>query len=255
MANDALVRLFGFPATLVHSDTMVLDRWLFLRRHLPRIREGSKFLVEIGCGSGAFTIGAAKRGYAALGLSWDERNQRVAEIRAAICAAKTAAFDVYDVRCLDRRDDLRGRCDVLVCCETIEHIIDDSKLMTDMGRCLKPGGTLLLTAPNFDFRSIGCDEGPFLPIEDGRHVRRGYKKEDLERLCGVAGLEVCEIGYCSGYLSQKIGLIQHRLSKIHPLITWAMLAPLRVLPPLFDRYIDAMSHWPGYCITLVARKP
>ena len=36
-------------------------------------------LIDIGCGSGAFSIGAALRGYNSLGLSWDERNQQVAE--------------------------------------------------------------------------------------------------------------------------------------------------------------------------------
>ena len=142
--------MFRFPATLIHGDTLVLDRWLWLRKHLPAIPSGSKRLLDIGCGTGAFTIGAARRGYRALGLSWDDRNQNVAQQRATICRADLAEFQVLDVRKLDQRPDLREGFEIVVCCENIEHILNDQKLMVDMSRCLRSGGTLLLTTPNFD---------------------------------------------------------------------------------------------------------
>jgi 2-polyprenyl-3-methyl-5-hydroxy-6-metoxy-1,4-benzoquinol methylase len=75
MDKSTLGRWFGFPATLVHGDTLVLDRWFWLTRYLPVTRNGES-LLDVGCGTGAFTIGAARRGYRAIGLSWDERNQR-----------------------------------------------------------------------------------------------------------------------------------------------------------------------------------
>jgi 2-polyprenyl-3-methyl-5-hydroxy-6-metoxy-1,4-benzoquinol methylase len=43
---------------------------------------------------------------------------------------------------------------VALCFENIEHILNDSKLMVDMGRCLKPGGTLLLTTPYVHYKPI-----------------------------------------------------------------------------------------------------
>ena len=55
-------------------------------------------MIDVGCGTGAFSIGAALRGYDTLGLSWDERNQSVAGGRAEICKANTAKFEVLDVR-------------------------------------------------------------------------------------------------------------------------------------------------------------
>ena len=84
-----------------------------------------------------------------LGLSWSARNQEVAGYRARLCNARSAAFDVLDVRRLDTRQDLIGKYDVAICCETIEHIIDDRKLIVDIAGCLKPGGRLLLTTPYF----------------------------------------------------------------------------------------------------------
>lgn len=250
-----LVHIFGFPATLVHGDTLVLDRWLWLRQHLPLVVPGSKSLLDVGCGTGAFTMGAARRGYRALGLSWDQRNQNVARHRAAICKAALADFEVQDVRYLDQRPDLREKFEIVVCCENIEHILNDQKLMVDMGRCLKAGGTLLLTAPNFNYRPMTRhDDGPFLQVETGGHVRRGYTAEGLERLCAAAGLNVLHVGYCSGFFSQKITALMRTASSIHPLFGWALVFPLRMLPTLFDPWIFKVFNWPGYSITLIAVK-
>src|SRR6266481_5239985 len=105
MDRSALVRLVGFPATLVHGDPLVLDRWFWLKARLPKTRNDER-LLEVGCGSGAFPIGAALRGYRAVGLSWDERS--VAKERAIYCKAPSAQFEVLDIRELDRRADLVG---------------------------------------------------------------------------------------------------------------------------------------------------
>jgi 2-polyprenyl-3-methyl-5-hydroxy-6-metoxy-1,4-benzoquinol methylase len=142
--------------------------------------------LDVGCGSGAFTIGAARMGYDALGLSWDRRNQMVAAERAAIAKAQGAHFDVCDVRHLGERRDLLGKFDVVVCLETIEHILDDYKLVVDIRMCLKPGGVLLLTTPNREFRAIGplSDDGHLSVVEDGGHVRRGYLESDLRSARG-----------------------------------------------------------------------
>lgn len=252
--RSPLVRMLGFPGTLIHGDTLVLDRWRWLADHLPEVPKGSRRLLDVGCGSGAFTIGAAVRGYDALGLSWDERNQRIARERAAQCGAPGADFIVCDVRRLDRAPDLRGQFDVIVCTETIEHVLDDAKLMRDMSACLRPDGTLLLTTPNVEYRPMGGDEGPFRPVEDGAHVRRGYSDRDLARLCAQAGLRVERVGYCSGVLSQKITWLARKLGHVHPMFAWALTLPLRPLPPLFDAWATRATGWPGYSITLVARR-
>lgn len=255
MDKSLLVKFLGFPATLIHGDTLIMDRWLWLIKHLPKTRQ-MEALIDIGCGSGAFSIGAALRGYNVLGLSWDERNQRVAGERAEICNAKTAKFDVLDVRRLDSRDDLAINFDVAICFEVIEHIINDKKLIIDIATCLKPGGRLLLTTPYFFYHPITCcDKGPFSKIEDGSHVRRGYTKAMLEEICRQANLIPQNISYCSGFLSQKITYIQRILSKVHPLVGWGTILPFRLLPLLFDKFITSRFHWPFYSICLEAYKP
>src|SRR5262245_41129673 len=190
--------MFGFRATLIHGDTFVLDRWRWLKRRLPVTANGET-LLDVGCGTGAFTIGASRRGYRATGLSWDERNQTVALERAQLCGMSNIEFPIQDVRELDRREDFKGQFDFVVCLETIEHVLDDRKLMRDMASCLRPGGRLLLTAPNYYYRAITAgDNGPFSTQEAGWHVRRGYSAAALKELCRNASLEVEEINSCSG---------------------------------------------------------
>ena len=64
MDKSLLAKLVGFPATLIHGDTLVLDRWLWVRKRLPETRNGET-LLDVGCGTGAFSIGAARLGYQA----------------------------------------------------------------------------------------------------------------------------------------------------------------------------------------------
>lgn len=252
--KSLLVKLFGFPATLIHGDTLVLDRWIWLKQRLPEAHNQEK-LIDIGCGTGAFTIYASLKGYDALGLSWDERNQTVAQERALMCKANSAHFEIQDVRKLDERQDLLGQFDVAICFENIEHIINDQKLLCDIAMCLKPGGKLLLTTPNYHYKPISeGDAGPFQLIEDGGHVRKGYTQEQLSELCQIAGLVPDAFSFCSGFSSQKITFLLRFFSKINHILAWILTLPLRILPPILDSSLSKFIDYPGYSICLEAHK-
>lgn len=253
MDRSSLVRIFGYRAAFIHGDTLMLDRWRWLKPRLPVTRNGER-LLDVGCGSGAFTVGAAKRGYASIGLSWDRRNQEVAAERARITGA-AASFRVQDVRLLHECSDLKDVFDIALCFENIEHILDDRKLVRDIYACLRPGGLLLLTAPNLYYRPItGSDAGPFARTEDGGHVRRGYNGAMLRELCESGGFLVEQIDSCSGFLSQKVTALMRAARRLG-LLGWALAIPLRIFPPIFDRAIKKLTLWPDYSICLVAYKP
>jgi len=258
MNTSLLVRLFGFRGALVHSDTLVLDRWKWLKKRIPVTANGES-LLDVGCGTGAFTIGAAKRGYKATGVSWNERNQSVAAQRAAYSRAKNTQFVVGDVRNLDDLNALSEHYDVVICFECVEHIINDDKLIKDISQRILPGGRLLLTTPNYLYCPIDHnDSGPFHDTETGWHVRKGYTPDMLNELCQRAGLRLSRTTYCSGYLSQKVtGL--WRLSEKYMrsrVIAWAVTLPLRLIPLLLlDGLLTRFIDWPFYSICIEAYKP
>jgi SAM-dependent methyltransferase len=251
--RSLLVRLFGARAALLHGDMMMLDRWSFVKTAMPRTRNGES-VFDVGCGTGAFTLNLARRGYRAVGLSWDERNQAVAEERAALCGLSgRAQFPIGDARELDRHEQYKGQFEYVLSLENIEHLLDDRKLMRDLAACLKPGGWLVLSSPNKDYHAVTPIElGPFDKTEErGWHVRRGYTEQMLRELAEAAGLRVERIGYCSGWLSQMLtGVLRYG-----GMLGWAVTLPLRVLPPLLDPLLTRLFRYRGFSITMVAYKP
>ena len=258
MSSSLLVRVIGFHGTLMHGDTMVLDRWRWLKRRLPLTGNGET-LLDVGCGTGAFTIGAARRGYRSTGISWDERNQQVAAERAQICGAGGADFVIGDVRRLDTNDALGHDYDVLICLECVEHILDDRKLFRDMAARMKPGARLLLTTPYYFYRPLNrYERGPWQKTEEGWHVRRGYTPDMLRELCQSAGLTCSEISYCSGFLSQKATWFWRATTGLPggvPL-RWLLTSPVRLLTAILpDSLLTRALNWPFFSIGLEAYKP
>jgi hypothetical protein len=95
--------------------------------------------------------------------------------------------------------------------------------------------------------------GPFLLIEDGRHVRRGYTRASLVHLCAQTGFLIEEFSTCSGFFSQQITTL---LRFIQPYsLSWVLTFPLRILPLALDRIVARLSGWTDYSICLVAYKP
>ena len=160
---------------------------------------------------------------------------------------------MQDVRTLSVRYDLKECFDVATCFETIEHIIDDQEVMRSLAGILRPGGRLFLTTPSQEYIPMDAyDNGPFKEIEDGGHVRKGYTPERLAYLAEQAGLKVEEIGFCSGWSSQKITTVLRGLTRrVGYGPAWALTLPLRLVPPLLDN--RGQTHSP-YTICMLATK-
>ena len=245
-----------FYKTLIHGDLLVMDRWRWLSRVASHRSKGR--VLDVGCGGGAFCFGLARQGFSCVGLSWDVPRMERAQSRArGIGVEEAVTFVVQDARHLDQRGDWNSAFDYVVCTENIEHILDDCKLMRDMNRVLTDRGILFLTTPNKDYIPIGVGDSKtaLSPVEDGGHVRVGYDEADIHRVCGSSGFDVLDVGYCSGFLSQKLtGLYRVLIASCGVPVAWAIICPLRIIPVLFDGPLSRLLKWPGYSICLVAQK-
>ena len=169
---------------------------------------------------------------------------------------ESASFEICDVRKLHEKTEWISAFDIVLCCENIEHILDDFLLVKSMAACLKPGGRLLLTTPHLHrIPQNFMDYGPFPDFEDGRHVRAGYNRSMLGELCAHSGLIVEEFSFISGPISQLHAWILWQIGdRSHPLIGWVVVLPLRALPPLFDKPLMRLFGFAPFCIGLEAYK-
>lgn len=81
--------------------------------------------------------------------------------------------------------------DAVTMFDVIEHVDDDARAIAEARRVLRPGGFLLVTTPNEQWRfPYHAALQPICPTEAEmvarwRHVRRGYAIDALARLTGV----------------------------------------------------------------------
>ena len=236
--NNSLVRLFGWHALIFQQvDPCVSDRWRWLRRHLARPAQRT---LDAGCGAGEFTLYSARLGNSSVGVSFDERLNHLARERARLLRLANVKFVTADLRELDRVSAQWESFDQIICLETIEHILDDRKLLCDLARLLKANGRLLLTTPFKNSRPLLGDH--LSNTEDGGHVRWGYTHTEMEILFAECGLQVIGAEYLSGLVSQQLTNVTRRVSKIHPRLGWAIVLPFRIF-----QLMDApLTRWLGY---------
>ncbi len=96
-------------------------------------------LLDVGCGSGWFSQRAAARG--ARVTSLDIGLRLLAETMRK-CQTRPVAADACRLPFAD------GSFDVVVSSECIEHTLDPLQALRDICRVVRPGGTIVVTAPN-----------------------------------------------------------------------------------------------------------
>ncbi|MBM4388483.1 MAG: class I SAM-dependent methyltransferase [Deltaproteobacteria bacterium] len=245
--KNFLFGILGFWALILHGDTAVFDRWVWLRKKIAR---GPLRTLDAGCGSGAFTMYAAKVGNEALGISFDEGNNRIAEMRAEVLGLKSVSFVQGDLRRLDEMKNI-GLFDQVICCETIEHIKDDRKLSKHLASVLKPGGRLLLTTPYRFYHPLPGDI--LSETEDGGHMRWGYTHEEMKEVLESAGFKVESEEYVTGLISQALIRLERVISPLNHYLAWAVVFPFRIFTVL-DLLITKLTGYPHLSIAVVAKK-
>jgi 2-polyprenyl-3-methyl-5-hydroxy-6-metoxy-1,4-benzoquinol methylase len=247
-----MLRVLGWRSLLIHGDPCVLDRWLWLRRHL---HQGQVRTFDAGCGNGVFSIYAARAGNEVVAASFSAQEQQDARRRADRVGAANIDFRTLDLRELEQHRASFGLFDQIICFETIEHITDDQGLVRSLAAMLAPGGQLLLSTPFDAHRPLYTEQANPSSVEDGSHVRYGYSRDRLRELALDAGLEVAAEGFISGVVSQKTTNLMRRLTERFGLMAaWLVVLPLRGLV-LLDAPLTRLWRYPYLSVALCARKP
>lgn len=204
---------------------------------------------------------AAMLGNEAVGLSFEKRNNKVAEERASILGIDKVRFLNADLRVLELCKPDLGLFDQIICTEVIEHILNDKKLISDLSDLLKPRGKLFLTTPFKHYKPLIGDA--LSELEDGGHVRWGYTHEEVEKLLNEAGIEVLERSFIGGFMSQQVENVARLVLKLKILtlldprlrvaVAESVTFPLRVFL-IADKWLTNRLRYPFFTIAVVGRK-
>ncbi len=163
------------------------------------------------------------------------------------------SFIYGDLRKLDEIETL-GKFDQIICFETMEHILNDKKLIKDFFAILKPGGKLLLTTPYKYYKPLYKDDiNRLSACENMGHVRWGYTHEEMADLLKKSGFEIEAAEYITGYLSQQLINLQRILAQINSKLAWFIIFPLRIFQ-FFDPLLAKIIKYPFLSIGVVAVK-
>jgi SAM-dependent methyltransferase len=169
-------------------ELSVLSRYLEL--------DGRKRILDIGSGKGAFAGKLARAGHDVVGVDPSANAASIARAyvdpngKVVLGAGEALPFSPAS---FDRA--------VSVC--VLEHTRDDSKVLSEVSRVLKPGATFAL--------SVDCLDSPYVSESFRRHYREEYRCNQfysdpkLREMLAKAGFETLETRYLfSGRLSVAI---------------------------------------------------
>jgi 2-polyprenyl-3-methyl-5-hydroxy-6-metoxy-1,4-benzoquinol methylase len=100
-------------------------------------------VLNVGCGTGGFNVAAERAGASTWGIDASDDAVRICELRRAIGAGGRYARAAAEA--LPFSD---GAFDVVYCLSTLEHVESVEAAVSEMVRVLRPGGAVLLYAPN-----------------------------------------------------------------------------------------------------------
>lgn len=228
-------------------DYITLNRDAWVRRQAALIPAGSRVL-DVGAGSCPYRAHFAHCGYQTQDLAALSDDQvRDGGYGQIDYVSEITAIPVE-----------AGSFDVVICTEVLEHVPDPIGAVREMGRVLKPGGTLLLTAP----LGSGIHQAPY-------HFYGGYTPFWYQRFLTEAKFDTIVVEANGGFFKMfgwSCVRFLHTLwtasfsmpwwLRLPALVLGVLMAcgsvPVILLCDLLDRYDQDRGFTAGYHVT--ARK-
>lgn len=169
---------------------------VLVKRHLGDV--GRLPVMEVACGRGGLARWLARQEPVCVVAA--DFSPRAVALASSGAAELPLHFEVADAQHLPHPD---GAFDVVVSCETIEHLPRPDQGVRELARVLRPGGRLLLTTPNY-LNAMG--------------LYRAYRR-------------------LSGQPFTEVGQPLNRLTLLPRTLMWIQAAGLR------PRVVDAAGHY------------
>jgi len=191
------------------------ERTEWVRQQLKKISKGS-VLLDAGCGSQQFRKFCNHLTYKGQDFGQyviDEKKMIGAESGGSGAGSGYEygeldyVGDIWDIKEVD------NAFDAILCTEVFEHIPYPNETLSEFSRLLKPGGTLILTAPSACLRHMD----PFF-------FYSGFSDRWYEKFLEDNGFEIQEISPVGDYYSW-LGVEMARTGLTHSIVAKVMLFP------------------------------
>lgn len=175
-----------------------------LKRRAKKIIEGLDLkkgdqIIDVGCGDGFYLYILSSSPLETNLLGYDCDKIVLANAKKNLGPKKIRLVNGSATKIPFKNDSF----DKAIMTEVLEHIDDDKKALFEVNRILKPGGTLLLTVPNFNFPFLWDPINWILQNIFGTHISgtgffagiwarhlRLYKRPELIKIIRKAGFKI-----------------------------------------------------------------
>lgn len=241
-ARALFYRLYGAPSM---GDKIRAAYVFRVLRPLLNLQGGTPTILDAGCGDGFYSLYLARTApylsVHAVDIDRD-RVQRAQQIGLRL-GLKNLHFTTKSL--LDLADE--NKYDLIVCVDVLEHIEQDSEVLSRLAVALKPGAKLVIHVPQSDQRHL---------LEPGRdwrrygHVREGYSLDNLKILLQEVGLEALDNRHSFGAFGALSADLDEYFCGFKPL--WLLILPVILGLAWLDVHVP---NWRGNGLLVVAGKP
>jgi ubiquinone/menaquinone biosynthesis C-methylase UbiE len=198
----ATFSLGGMVASLETLEDWRVDNMLAMDLdHGLKLRQGEGGIgLEVGFGTGSLTICARRRGLNIVGIDYTAEYMRVARELASMAGLDDR--ELYQVLRQDNVEDLsfpKNHFALIICSGVLQYVGDIFAAMREMLRTLKPGGIMLLDAPDYRFPFESTYNIPWVPFMKEKVARawlEGFDKPEK----GLKFIKYVSLPHCLGIM-------------------------------------------------------
>lgn len=232
--QNFLVGNFG----VFHLGTRVRNK--ILESILLKNSIKDKTLLDAGCGIGLASLYYSKYFYKVLGVDLGKDKISQAKILAKNNNIKNVDFRVVN---LIKSKFTEEKFDKIICFEVIEHVENDTALLTGLSKLLKKDGELILSFPSKTLMSK-------IAQKSLDHFKVGYIPSDIKQIIKPLGLRVVEeYSFGKSILGKSVVFVDFLLRKSFPIVASALF-PIFYPLLLIDYHLPMFGIPRGYILVI-----
>lgn len=245
LSQDKIISWFRFRIYRLHLhfDLELVRRWQW-RKYLAQ----NRLVLEIGPGGGPWTLELLQRNNTVTVV--DVATSSLLRLKSKVERFPLRSKKVRLIKSHAADFSSREKYDQILLFDVLEHIIEDRRTIENLVRHLAPGGEILISVPRLGHIPI-ADEC-VSDREDGRHVRKGYSREDLERMLTGCGLTIIRRKTACGWLTRGSKAFSNRIYRLTRSRILFYLVRIASRPLL--RLDFLRPNYPPYSLFLIAAR-